>query len=85
MPLLFTSEAAMSCADLAVSVTTPPSALMRPLLSTRPSSAPGVTTADSKPLPLMLTVAARPEASSTEPASTAMSPWLLTWLPKSTR
>ena len=83
MPLLLTSEAAMSCADFALSVTTPPSAVMRPLLSTLPATVPGVTTAEISPLPLMLTVAARPEASTTEPAWTDTSPALSTDGPNS--
>ena len=83
-PLLLTSEAAMSWAEAALSRTTPPSARMLPLLTTEPA-APGVTTAEMRPLPLMLTVAARPEASTTWPASTAISPWLSTRLPKSAR
>jgi hypothetical protein len=83
-PLLLTSEAAMSCADCALSLTTPPSATMLPLLATLPA-APGETTAEISPPPLMLTVAALPEASTTEPASTVMSPSLLTCGPNSAR
>ena len=84
MPLLLTSELASASAEAAVSVTLPPSAAMRPLLSTAPAT-PGSTTADSRPLPLMLTVAARPEASTTEPASTRSSPRLSTVGPNSAR
>ena len=84
MPLLFTSDAARPWADCAVIVTKPPSAWIRPLLSTEPES-PGVTTAEIKPLPLMLTVAARPDASTTWPASTVIVPWLSTCWPNSAR
>ena len=72
-PLLLTKELARPSADAALKRTTPPSALMLPLLLTTPAS-PGVTTAEIKPLPLMLTVAARPLASTTAPALTATSP-----------
>jgi hypothetical protein len=85
MPLLFTSDPAMSWAERAFRVTTPPSAWMRPALSTCPLTRPGVTAAEIRPLPLMLTVAARPEASTTEPASTWMSPWFTTCCPNSAR
>ena len=83
-PLLLTSDAAMPSAEAAFMRTTPPSARMLPLLLTEPA-APGVITADIKPLPLMLTVAARPLASTTAPAFTEISPWLSTRLPKSAK
>ena len=83
-PVLLTSDEAMASAERAVSVTLPPSAAIRPLFSTVPAT-PGAITADSSPLPLMLTVAARPEASTTEPAFTVISPSLATRLPNSAR
>ena len=83
-PLLLTSELARPSAEAALMRTTPPSDTMTPLLLTAPAS-PGVTTAEIKPLPLMLTVAARPLASTTAPASTATSPWLSTRLPNKAR
>ena len=84
MPLLFTSDCAMASAEAAVMRTLPPSARMAPRLSTSPAL-PGVITAEISPEPLMLTVAARPEASTTEPASTCSSPRLSTRCPNRAR
>ena len=76
-PLLLTSDRATASADAAVSRTVPPSAWIRPLLSTVPAM-PASTAAEIRPWPLMLTVAARPAASTTEPASTVRLPRLST-------
>ena len=65
MPLLLTSDAAICCAEWAVSLTVPPSATMLPLLPTLPETLPGVTTAEIRPWPLMLTVAVAEQGQAT--------------------
>ena len=82
-PVLFTMLASSVSLAPALSITMPPSALIKPPFSARLFKTLWSTTMLTKLLPLKFKVTALPPPKTTEPSCATIAPWLLTWLPSS--